>query len=425
MPSRRLKVLVSAYACEPGKGSEPGVGWNFAVHLAQYHKVWVLTRSNNRPVIEAELARSHVPDLQFVYHDLPGWARWWKRGQRGVRLYYYLWQLTAITLVRQLHLELRFDAVHHVTFVKYWVPSALAFLDDVHFVWGPVGGGESAPLAFWPRLGLRGALYEMVRTLIRALGELDPLVRGTIRRATLAIATTKDTQDRLKRLGAKWVKVQSGVALSEQEIQTLGKLPLPSSSPVQFLSVGRLLALKGFHLSLLAFAKSALEDAEYWIVGEGPERRRLEALARRLGVTERVRFFGQLPRQRVLELLAQVHALVHPSLHDSGGWVCLEAMASGRPVICLDLGGPAFQVTEETGIKIPAQNPRQVVRDLANAMLKLAQDPKLRQTIAQAGRRRVREHFTWQKKGEQIREIYDAIVSNQQVKLETSSKLLQ
>ena len=49
--------------------------------------------------------------------------------------------------------------------------------------------------------------------------------------------------------------------------------------------------------------------------------------------------------------------LIHPSLHDSGGWVCLEAMAAGRPVICLDLGGPGLQVTEKTGIKVKASTP--------------------------------------------------------------------
>jgi hypothetical protein len=76
-------VLLSAYACEPGKGSEPGIGWNLARHLAEHHEVWVLTRTNNRPAIEAELARNPVPGLHFVYHDLPPWARFWKRGQRG------------------------------------------------------------------------------------------------------------------------------------------------------------------------------------------------------------------------------------------------------------------------------------------------------------------------------------------------------
>lgn len=403
---RRLKVLLSAYACEPGKGSEPGVGWNMAVHLARHHEVWVLTRANNRPAIEAGLAKNPVPGLHFVYHDLPPWARFWKRGQKGVQVYYYLWQLTAIPLVRRLHQEVGFDVVHHVTFVKYWAPSALAFLKGVPFVWGPVGGGESAPLPFWPTLGFRGILYEAARTLARALGELDPLVRLTARRAALALATTPETANRLRKLGAKRVEVLSQVALSEEEIDCLGKLPPPEPKPVRFLSVGRLLAWKGFHLGLMAFAQSGLEEAEYWIVGDGPERKRLEALARRLGVADRVRFWGALPRAEVLRLLGQVHALVHPSLHDSGGWVSLEAMAAGRPVICLDLGGPATQVTQETGFKVPARTPEKAVRDLAQAIRWWGENPNLSKEMGEAGRKYVTIRFVWVRRSLDIMRLY-------------------
>ncbi len=410
MVKRRLRVLLSAYACEPGKGSEPGVGWNLARHLAEHHEVWVLTRANNRPAIEAELARSPVPGLHFVYHDLPPWARFWKRGQRGVQFYYYLWQVTAIPLVRRLHREVGFDVAHHVTFGKYWSPSTLALLRGVPFVWGSVGGGESAPLAFWRTFGLRGIAYEIARTVARFLGELDPLVRLTARRASLALASTPETVARLKRLGVERVATMPQLALPPEETEVLSNIPPPPAGPVRFLSIGRLLHWKGFHLGLEAFARSEIEDAEYWIVGEGPERRSLEHLARRLGVADRVRFFGQLPRQQVLELLAQAHALVHPSLHDQSPTVCLEAMAAARPVICLELGGPAVQVTEETGFKIPAITPEQAVRDLAEAMLRLAKGPELRISMGEAGRRRVRECFNGDKKGEWIREVYQSIL---------------
>lgn len=407
---RPLKVLLSAYACEPGMGSEPGVGWNLAVHLARHHEVWVLTRANNRPSIEAALAHDSVPGLHFVYHDLPAWARFWKRGGRGVQLYYYLWQLSAVPVVRRLHAEVGFDLTHHVTFCKYWVPSALAFLDGVPFVWGPVGGGESAPLSFWPTLGPRGVLYELGRTLARSAGERDPLVRRTARRATLALATTPETAPRLRRLGVKRVEVLGQVALPDEEVQILGELPAPAPGPIRFLSVGRLLALKGFHLALEALAASGVKDAEYWIVGDGPERRRLEALARRLGVTDRVRFLGWLPRPEALRCLASAHALVQPSLHDSGGWVCLEAMAAGRPVICLELGGPATQVTEGTGFRVPARTPERATGDIARAMLCFATDSALREAMGEAGRARVRETFSWNGKSCQLTALYAAIV---------------
>jgi len=165
---------------------------------------------------------------------------------------------------------------------------------------------------------------------------------------------------------------------------------------VRFISLGNLLHLKGFHLGLRAFAQSDLTGAEYWIVGDGPERKRLQDLAEALGCAARVKFWGRLPREEALGRLAESHVLVHPSLHDSGSFACVEAMAVGRPVICFDLGGPGAQVTEETGVKVQAHHPEQAIRDLAGAMRLLARDPDRRRRMGEAARQRGRTAFRWE-----------------------------
>ncbi len=406
-----LKVFISAYACRPGKGSEPGIGWNLAQELVKYHKVWVITRDNNRPSIEAELDSNPVPGLHFVYCDLPRWARWWNQEQRGVQLHYYLWQIGAYFVARKFHREIGFDLVHHVTYVKYWGPSFLSLL-PVPFVWGPVGGGESAPKAFWPDFGLRGRIYETLRDLARWLGERDPFVRLTARRSILARATTEDTAERLRKMGARHVQVLSQLGLSKEEIAQLAQHSMAAGSSVRFISIGRLLHWKGFHLGLRAFAQADLpDDAEYWILGNGPERERLQALAEELGIAHQVKFWNELPREETLHKLGECLALVHPSLHESGGLVCLEAMAASRPVVCLDLGGPAIQVTEETGFKIPAQTPDQAVRDLAEVMARLARDSELRALMGQAGQKRVSEVYSWETKGQSLAQLYEEILA--------------
>lgn len=407
------RVLVSAYACEPGKGSEPGVGWNSVKHIARFAEVWVITRANNRKPIEQALAKEQMPNVHWVYFDLPRWARFWKKGQRGVHLYYYLWQIGAYRIGKRLHREVGFDIVHHVTFVNYWLPSFLGLL-PVPFVWGPVGGAESAPKSLYRTFSWRGRLYEAARDFARWLGEHDPFVRMTAKRAAVALATTMETAERLKGLGATNARVMSQVALPTEEIQRLSGLPAHVANPFRFLSLGRLLHWKGFHLGLQAFARFVREfpQSEYWIVGDGPERRNLERLAKQLGVAEKVRFWGSLPRAMALETLTDCNVLVHPSLHDSGGWVCVEAMAAARPVICLDLGGPALQVTEETGFKIPATTPERAVEEMAEAMLRLAQDPELRRHMGEAGCRRMAEVFSWARKGEIIQRIYSEVVAN-------------
>lgn len=401
----RLKVLISAYACEPGKGSEPGVGWNLAREMAKHHDIWVLTRANNRTVIEKELVRKPVPGLRFVYFDLPRWMRWWKKGGRGVHLYYLLWQLGAFWVARSVHRAIEFDIVHHVTFVNYWMPSAVALL-PIPFIWGPVGGGESAPKAFWSDFSARGKRYERLRNVARWLGERNPLVRLTARRSQIALATTEDTAQRLRCIGCHNVRVLPAVAIDLREVSVASDGESTPDQAVRFVSVGNLLHWKGFHLGLRAFAAARMVGTEYWVIGDGPERGRLEGLARDLGVADRVHFWGQLPREQVLSLVGSCTALVHPSLHDSGCSVCLEAMALGKPVLCLDLGGPAIQVTPETGYKVSPRDPEQAVSELARALAEIATDPGLHQWLGENGRERVAEHFTWLAKCDVINHFY-------------------
>ena len=139
-------------------------------------------------------------------------------------------------------------------------------------------------------------------------------------------------------------------------------------------------------------------------------------MAAELGIAHQVKFWGRLPRGETLEKLGESNILVHPSLHDSGGWVCLEAMAAGRPVICLDLGGPGVQVTPETGIKILAHHPEQAVIDLANAMVLLAQDSQLCLQLGKAGKKHIKNVYNWKFKGQQLAQSYQKIVNSRSEK---------
>ncbi len=407
---KKLKVLVSAYACESGKGSEPGVGWNWVKQIARFHEVWVITRSSNRESIESQKT-GISSNIHWVYFDFPPWLRSWKKGQRGVHLYYYLWQIAVYFLARRMHKEVKFDIVHHLTFGVYWLPSFLSFIPTA-FIYGPLGGAERTPREFYKSFSLKGKIYEWLRDTARWFGEKDPFVLLSIRRAKLVLAKVQETGDRLSVLGAKEVLVFPESGISIKEIEKHSVIKDSESKNFKIVSIGRLLHWKGFHLGLLAYSRFIKEfsSSEYWFIGNGPERQNLELMAQKLGVLDKVKFFDELPHDEVLEKLYECDVLVHPSIHDSGGWVCLEAMAFGKPVLCLDLGGPAMQVTEDTGFKVPAKSPEQSVEDLANAMIQLAGDSGLGKTMGEAARERVLEHFDWDKKGEWINKIYQEAI---------------
>ncbi len=407
-----MKVLLSAYSCEPHKGSERGVGWNVACEVAKHHEVWVLTRPDeSQAAIESELQSNPIPNLHFIYFTLPFWKDSLRWGQSGaMQLHYYLWQIQAYFVAHRLHQEISFDIAHHVTFVRYATPSFLCFL-PIPFVWGPVGGGESTPAPFWKDFSLKSKLYETLRAVWRLVGECDPFTRMTARRSAIALATTQDTAHRMHKMGAHQVQVESALFFLEQQLWEFEPTTLPVHTPVRFISIARLLHWKGLHLSLPAFAAAQLADAEYWILGEGPELENLQALSRRLGINAQVKFFGHLDRDQVLDKLKQSSVLVHPSLHDSGGWVCLEAMAAQRPVICLDIGGPAQQVTAATGIKVSAINPEQSIQEITQAMIKLANSRNLLDRMGEAGHHHIQKLYSWESKGQQFSDLYQKLAN--------------
>ena len=195
------RILLSAYACEPGKGSEPEVGWMWATELADSgHEVWVITRAANRDAIEMELARRRRPRVHFAYCDLPQWARRWKRGARGVHLYYALWQWGAYRTAKRLTRKVNFDCVHHVTFVGVRGPSFMGLL-GLPFFLGPVSGGESVPKAL--RVGMtRAARWrESVRDVANHAIHVDPVMRSSFRRAErIFVATPESLQAHSKNI---------------------------------------------------------------------------------------------------------------------------------------------------------------------------------------------------------------------------------
>jgi glycosyltransferase involved in cell wall biosynthesis len=402
-----IKPLFIAFACEPELGSEPRIGWNCVYQASRTRPVWVITDALHRNSIEAHLAGKEEPNINVVYYAPIRIGQWIWRRPFMLNIYYYLWHRGAAKLARKLHEEHHFDVVHHVSYIRYWMPSAAGFI-GIPFVWGPVGGGESAPSGFLRGSSIRACAEEVMRSAMRWLFEQDPALRKCAQTADVGIASSFESAARMKRLRVKKLMTLSCIGIIPG--QTVPALDRPADAKVRFISVGRLLYWKGFQFGLRAFAKANLPDAEYVIVGAGPELKNLQSLAARLGIEDRVKFTGQLPLRDGLEQFKQADVLVHPSLHDSGGMVLLEAMELAKPVICLEVGGPALLVDSRNGFAIPAISVSQVIEETAQAMVQLASDPDLRKRLGEAGRHRAISEFSWESKTKQFEEIYRKII---------------
>ncbi|MGE4218227.1 MAG: glycosyltransferase [Alphaproteobacteria bacterium] len=390
-----MRILVAAFACEPGKGSEPAVGWGWVTSLAEAgHDVVAITRANNRDPIEAELAVRPRARLAFVYHDLPDWLLRLKKatGGFGLRAYYLLWCRSIRSRARQIVAESRIDLCHHVTFAHCWSPSPLANLGPP-LIWGPVGGAEPCSSAFWPDLGWRGAVYEAIRTTLRGVAAFNPMLRRSARTVPMAVASTPETARWLARIGCRTVWVASQVGLDTAIAGRLAALARPApdaQTEWRLLIIGDLLPHKGVHLALAAL-RNLPGRWSLDIVGDGPERRRLERMARTL--TGHVRFHGHLPRDRALERMQPAHLLLVSALHDSGGFTVVEALAAGVPVLSLDRGGPPL-LAGDGGIAVPAPNPGVAVAGIRAALTRLFSDPAAWPELSAAARRRAAA-FLW------------------------------
>jgi glycosyltransferase involved in cell wall biosynthesis len=332
-----MRVLVFAYGCEPGQGSEPGAGWIWSRMLARLGDVWIITRESNREAIEAALpATPERERMHFEYVDLPDWARSWKRGTKGARLYYLLWQGSALRRARLLSRREPFDLTWHLTWANAWL-GALAPLLPFPFVYGPVGGGVGMDWSLASSLGTRGVVIEAARASVRTVARYaNPLARLPWARAELILVQNPETRSWLPVRHREKTVVFPHVVLDRPGVD---RRPPRTDRPPVALFVGRLLPWKGVALALRTLV--LLEEWTLLVCGSGPDRSRLEHLAVELGVQDRVRFLGWAPPSRVEALMrSQADVLLFPSIHDEGGFVVAEALAVGLPVVCLARGGP-------------------------------------------------------------------------------------
>ena len=385
------RVLLSAYACEPGRGSEPAVGWNWAAELAELgHEVTVITRAANRAAIESEARTS--PRLRFVYYDLPSSLVRWRKGRIAKAIYYVLWQWRAPRWLRRHFPDLPFDLAHHVTYVSARYPSFMGSL-GIPLWFGPVSGGEVVPAPLRPGFSAGQRCHEWLRDLSNRLLHIDPLIRLTFRRAE-RILVTPDTLRLVPKACRFRSTVHLAIGLPERQLH---RFPLPkrSAPAMRLLYVGRLVEWKGLNLALRALfhVRERVQRIHFTIAGEGPAERKLRRLAHDLGLENIVDWVGWVPQRMLESYYETADLLLFPSLRDSGGMVVLEALAHGIPVVCTDLGGPGLVVDTSCGraITTAGRNEEFVARELAEAILEVQGDPALHASLSRGAHARAQQ----------------------------------
>jgi glycosyltransferase involved in cell wall biosynthesis len=358
-----MRVLISAYACAKGRGSEGGAGWEWARAAAQTNEVWLLTHATNQEKIDAILAADHdlAARMHPVYLRNPRWVRGARRAGPTRFLYYVIWQTGVCRrTAARLHAELDFDVAHHVTYASDWMPIGVDRVPGLPYVWGPVGGASTlAGPRLWSLLGLRTFVSECVRAVVLTACRLT-IGRRIARRAACVLGQNDDVAAAFAPVP---VVVEPHVALAPGDQQARRS---PRTGPPTAVFAGRLLGWKGLHIALKALSRPEAAAWHFTIFGTGSQGAGLRRLADRLGVADRVSFLGSRPRAEVLAALACADAMLLPSIHDAAGWSVAEATAAGCPVVGLALGGPRTLVGPSDGVLVSPQG--DVVGQVAAAL---------------------------------------------------------
>jgi glycosyltransferase involved in cell wall biosynthesis len=389
-----VRVLMVAYSCDPESDSEDQVGWQLASRISRRHPVHLITRPKGREAIERSITGDGSLALTVEYHEMWGLRRLKSLGLPVSNLRYLAWNHRLADRVSGLAGE--FAVVHHTTWVRNWMPSAAAGSASTPFVWGPVGAAERTPPGLARTLSAREMAFEGVRAIGPVVIGVDSLMRRTLDRVAVAVASSPDTA---LWMDARGIDVRTAPSVGYDPAMIL---PPVGQADGGFISIGRLLGWKGFHLALAAFARLDDRSSVYQIIGDGPSGSRLRQLARHLGIADRVEFLGHLPSDAVLRTLGRSRVLVHPSFHDSGGFAVVEAIASGVPAVTLDVGGPPF-LAGEGGLAIDPSPPSTLIERLAAAMETASET---RSNLSARALERAKS-LTW----ESIVDVYDGIYS--------------
>lgn len=405
-----LKVFLSAYACEPGKGSEPGVGWKWANGLARECQLTVLTRAANRKSIELAIdgteASDSVRSVNFLYHDLGRWALWLKsRGLLPTFAYYVLWQWSVAR--RFGDIADQHQIVHHLTFCSLLCPGFWR-LKRAGFVLGPVGA-PVVPPAYLPLFHEDKAVQTWRGRLMLAhhrLPWLDKLLRGA-RAIVPANSDTKRLLESRKTYVVKDVLLDTGAPIELMPAeQKCGNL-------VRFVYAGRLEKRKGLELALQALAKLPPGGSpwEFRVIGDGPDLQRLAGLAKELGLEEKICFAGSMPQSEVWQAMRDCDVFVFCSVRDTSGGVNLEAMAMGLPVVCLAHQGVGDITDESCAMRVCPGSIRETIDGLARALGTIKDDMVLRRRLGEKARIRALSSFSWEEKFSRMVAIYEEAVA--------------
>lgn len=401
MLNEKLKIFVSAYACEPDIGTEIGVGWHWTLEMSKYYELWVLTRKSNKESIERWSSESKEKyDIHYIYFDMPKVLRFWKKGLRGVRTYYVIWQKLTNRIVRRTMKENNIHIYHLLTYGNSLWPVSNYGMKQF-FVWGPTGGVDSIPREYSKYYSMRSKIVELVRrTVVRTL----PFNAGFQKRcknANLILCKSNSMYDAISDKYKEKAMLFTDVAVEPHSGYVTSKKN-KNEENIKYIVVGRFDPWRGFDILIEAFAKAVKLNPkiELEIIGDGKDKRRLEKLIKENGIQKYVKLAGQVPIKTYYEKISYSDVVVNSCLKEGAVTAAFDALSFGKPLIGIDTGGYTRYFKKNYSIIIPRLGRSQTIDMLRDAIVKMF-DVNIRGDMSRNALE-ASTRYTWEIKGKEI-----------------------
>lgn len=370
-----MKILVSAYACDPYRGSEPGVGWAAVCRIARKHDVYVITDDHNRAGWEKAFAEGLVTPnvkVQFLRKDKPcSRNRFVAHVQSW--LSYADFNRKILKAAQDTHRKVGFDLCHQVTIAAWRMPSPLWKL-GIPFIWGPVGGAGHIPASFRPMLSGSARLFEMARDINTWYSSRSRAFRNCIRNSAVVFAANEETENFLLgyRQGLRLIRLPIA-SISTEKFERFHR---PSGSfaqpgPLRLFAGGNIEGRKGVSLALRALsivAKNGV-DFHYTVAGGGPEIGSLKILCHNLGLDKHVEFHKGYQGEEYINALKSSDVYFLPSFRESTPVTLLEAYLAGCYPVVADTSAQGEIVRLAGGHAVRADSMDGLIEGLASAVI--------------------------------------------------------
>lgn len=407
----KLNVLVNAYAVSPAWGSEPGMGWNWVSNLASFCNLYVITEGEWKNEINVALkSHPYKDNLHFYYLPVSEDIRkkCWNQGDWRFYYHYRKWQNRALIKAKEIIKEVHIDIIHHLNMIGFREPGLLWTIEGIKYVWGPVGGMETMPIAYLKGAGLKTALFNRFKNTINTFQyRYQPNVRKAMRRADAVVAATRGCQRKIMEFYHKDIFLlnETGCYLIDKTFSQKGR-----TGVLNILWVGKYDFRKQLGLAIKAIAEVKDLNVRLRIAGEG-EQAPYKTLAEELGIEDKIVFLGKVNHDEMNDLMQDSDVFLFTSIMDATSTVVMEAMQNQLPIVCFDTCGFGTVVNDQIGIKIPLSNPEQSVVDYGKALRMLFQDRNKLSQLSVGCKERVQE-FEWSYKAKKMVEIYNRVLEN-------------